>query len=277
MKPEQYTNPEAEPSPAGEEFENLMRATASYRESARQDKIPPKLKNKLNFAMAALAFAMYNPEAAQAQMVNTADTTGGKGNTGTTVSISYLNDPNFWQKYSFIAQSLGISNNLDFMAGIAHTSIKTSDGAPSETQFSGFGGVKYNFLGGDKGLPKFSLLGLLSQPLNEREKGVTTLYTAFIASKAAKIKKFEFTPYGGFTSLVPIGNPQNKLFAPPSPQQSVAAGVYKNLGNGLALYGEYNFGVGLNKGKMFTLGLDFPGQKVGKLFKRHKKPEKQRN
>lgn len=232
--------------------------------------LDPRLKKLASFGSMAFAMALLNPEGLKAQMVNTADTMG-KGNTSTSVAYSYLRDPNFSQHNSFIAQGLGITDKSDVFGGIGITTIKPNGAETTKTQSSIFGGGKINITQKDS-LPKISLLSLLSTPLDKRNEGTTTLYCGLVASKKLKVKNFEFTPYGGFSTLIPLGDSQDKLFTPPTPQQSIATGVYKDLGHGTAFYAEFNFGVGENKGKMFTLGLDFPAKdilkKTGKIITR---------
>ena len=242
--------------------------------NSAERKLDPRRQKLLAISSGLLATALLNPESLKGQMVNTADSLG-KGNSITTFSSSYISAPDFWQKYHFLAESIGINKQTDLIAGVGVTTLKTAEGEKANTQHNLFGGAKYNLY--DKApLPKISLLGILSTPLDKRREGSLTLYSALIASKNLKGKKIDITPYAGFTSLIPLSNPEGKRFAPPSPQQSISAGVYKPVNPQVALYAEFNLGVGQNKGKIFTLGLDFPGpqtiKKLPKIFKSDKRP-----
>ena len=170
--------------------------------------------------------------------------TGGAGGQAVMVSANRLtpNDygtlTNIWAQYGY-----GLSDRVDVFAAYGNISV--------------FGGTQhYLSAGSNIGILRRARHGLdvsffdsASVPLTRRGKASIVLVNfALVASHPVTIGSTAITPYGGFNTLLPIGERARGVFTPIETLHTAIVGVTIPIGTAWSTYAEYNPGPGIRCG-----------------------------
>jgi len=186
-------------------------------------------KKMMNFIVLTSFFVL----SLTAQTLNIANTVGA-GKQGGFASSNILVVKDFTTlPYSFGSFYYGLSDRVDLYAGASTTTVL------GQTQNAVFGGANVNVL--KTRYVRGSSYTLVSTPLNKRDMATgATVFTAAILSKTIT-ETSKFVPYVGYSTTIPIGNAQDKLFTASSTVHNIPVGLMIPKGK-MAYFVEYNYG-----------------------------------
>lgn len=191
---------------------------------------------------------------ASAQVLVTAETGGADGQA--VMASANLITPkdfgtlaNFWAQYSY-----GLADRLDVFAAYGNISVF------GDTQhYVGVGSNVGILRRGRHGLD-VSFFNNASVPVTRRHQAATVLVTlAVVGSHPVTLGSVVVTPYGGFNTLMPIGQRALGVFTPVETLHTGIAGIAIPLGRTWSAYAEYNPGPHLRSGGVGVVWVR-PGQ-----------------
>lgn len=148
--------------------------------------------------------------------------------------------------FSYGCLVYGATERLDLYGCATHTTLL------GQTQFTTTPGFNLNLL--KSRTVNLSAFQLLNVPVNRRTDGSETYFGAILAGRDFRLGAATLSPYVGFSSTVPLGNPDGKLFSSPVPVLNVPVGLAVPVGRFLLLV-EYGFPVRFEGTSTKTVGI----------------------
>jgi len=145
---------------------------------------------------------------------------------------------NFWGQYGY-----GLSSRVDVLVAYGNISVF------GDTQHYVGAGSNIGLLKRGRQIVDVSFFNTVSVPMTRRDQASTVFVTlALVASRPMTLGSFAITPYGGFNTLMPIGERKCGIFTPVETLHTGIAGVTVPFGRAWSAYVEYSPGPGIRCG-----------------------------
>lgn len=174
---------------------------------------------------------------ARGQVLVTGET-GGSGGQAVVVAANLLAPKdfdtlaNFWAQYGY-----GLADRVDVFAAYGNISVF------GETQHYVGVGSNIAILRRARQHLDLSFFNNASLPVTRRNQAATVLVTlALVASRPVKVGSTVLTPYGGFNTLLPVGQRAAGVFTPVETLHTGIIGVAVPVNRAWSAYAEYNPG-----------------------------------